>query len=321
MSDHERAAGQPAEPGRDGDLRIGVYICHCGTNIAKMVDVEAVAEAASKQPHVAVGRHYRFMCSDPGQELIQKDIREFGLNRVVVAACSPLMHEPTFRKAVAKAGLNRYLFQMANIREQVSWVTVDPGEATRKARAQVLAAVHRVALNEPLEVRRVPIRRRALVVGGGISGIESALQMADAGFEVVMVEKETSIGGHMANFDKTFPTLDCAACILTPKMVAVGQHPNIRLYTGSEVTALSGYIGNFTAVIRTRPRYVDVSRCNSCGACYEACPSRPYPARRRMILGGKTYKEGTPRSLSPTYKHTHRVSRVGLGLNEEKDDE
>ena len=292
--------------------RIGVYVCHCGTNISKTVDVAEVAASAARQPGVAVARHYRFMCSDPGQELIQKDIREQGLNRVVVAACSPLMHEPTFRKAVERAGLNRYLFHMANIREQVSWVTVDPAAGTAKARALVGAAVRRVALQQPLEIRRVEIKRRALVVGGGIAGIEAALQMADAGFEVVLVEREPSIGGHMANFDKTFPTLDCAACILTPKMVAVAQHPNIRLLTYTEVDAVEGFVGNFKVTMRRKPRFVDVSKCNGCGTCYEACPSRPYPTRRRMIIAGRVYKEGTPRLLAAADKHVHRVSRTGV---------
>ena len=299
-------------PSSGNGTRIGVYVCHCGTNISKTVDVAEVAAAAARQPGVAVARHYRFMCSDPGQELIQKDIREQGLNRVVVAACSPLMHEPTFRKAVERAGLNRYLFHMANIREQVSWVTVDPTAATAKAMALVGAAVRRVALQQPLEIRRVEIKRRALVVGGGIAGIEAALQMADAGFEVVLVEREPSIGGHMANFDKTFPTLDCAACILTPKMVAVAQHPNIRLLTYTEIDAVEGFVGNFKVTMRRKPRFVDVSKCNGCGTCYEACPSRPYPTHRRMILAGRVYKEGTPRLLAAADKHVHRVSRTGV---------
>jgi heterodisulfide reductase subunit A len=271
-----------------------------------------VVAAAARQPGVAVARHYRFMCSDPGQELIQKDIREQGLTRVVVAACSPLMHEPTFRKAVERAGMNRYLFHMANIREQVSWVTIDPTAATGKAKALVNAAVRRVALQQPLEIRRVEIKRRALVVGGGIAGIEAALQMADAGFEVVLVERDPSIGGHMASFDKTFPTLDCAACILTPKMVAIAQHPNIRLLTYTEVDKVEGFVGNFKVTMRRKPRFVDVSKCNGCGTCYEACPSRPYPTRRRMILAGRVYKEGTPRLLAPADKHVHRVSRTGV---------
>jgi heterodisulfide reductase subunit A len=305
-------SGTGGPGGNGGPPRVGVYVCHCGTNIAKTVDVESVAKFAAGLPNVAVARHYRFMCSDPGQDLIQKDIREHSLDRVIVAACSPLMHEPTFRKAVEKAGLNRYLFAMCNIREQVSWVTVDGAAATAKAKALVSGAVRRVALQEPLEIRRVQIRKRALVVGGGIAGIEAALQLADSGLEVVLVEREASIGGHMASFDKTFPTLDCAACILTPKMVSVGQHPNIRLMTWAELEAVEGYIGNFKVRIRRKPRYVDVAKCNSCGTCYEACPSRVFPTQRRMVLAGRIYREGTPRVLASELKHLKRVSRAGL---------
>ncbi|MFB3907361.1 MAG: FAD-dependent oxidoreductase [Candidatus Eisenbacteria bacterium] len=298
-------------------LRIGVYVCHCGTNIAKTVDVAEVARRMKSEPHVVVSRDYKFMCSDPGQELIQKDIREMQLDRVVVAACSPLMHEPTFRKAVAKAGLNRYLFAMANIREQVSWVTIDGGAATDKAAAQIRAAIRRVAFHAPLEMRHVNITPRALVVGGGIAGIETALQLADAGLQVILVERESSIGGHMANFDKTFPTLDCAACILTPKMVAVAQHPNIRLMTMAEVQEVEGYVGNFKVKIKKHPRYVDVTKCNSCGTCYEACPSRPFPTQRRMLIGDRVYREGSPRVLAPEQKHEARVSRTGVRVRED----
>lgn len=273
-------------------IRIGVYVCHCGTNIAKTVDVARVAEAAQDIPGVIVSRHYRFMCSDPGQELIQKDIKENDLNRIVVAACSPLMHEATFRKAVETAGINRYFFEMANIREQVSWVTIDPRAATAKATALVRGAAARVWFHQPLEMRRVPINKRVLVVGGGIAGIEAALQIADAGFEVVVVEKDSSIGGHMSRFDKTFPTLDCAACILTPKMVSVGKHPNVRLLTWAEVDDVKGYVGNFKVKVKKKARYVNTSLCNSCGSCYEACPSRPYPKYRRLILGKEVFKEG-----------------------------
>jgi heterodisulfide reductase subunit A len=190
---------------------IGVYVCHCGTNIASMVDVEAVARFASTLDHVAISRHYSYMCSDPGQALIQEDIRREGLNRVVVASCSPLMHESTFRQACAQAGMNPYLFQMTNIREHCSWVTVDRASATEKAKGLVSAAVHRVAFQEPLETRRMPVKDAVLVVGGGIAGIEAALRLADAGKHVYLVEREPSIGGHMARLYKTFPTLDCAA--------------------------------------------------------------------------------------------------------------
>ncbi|HVP07164.1 MAG TPA: NAD(P)-binding protein, partial [Candidatus Acidoferrum sp.] len=272
--------------------RIGVYVCHCGSNIAKMVDVAKVAEMAGKLPDVIVAKHYRFMCSDPGQEMIQKDIKEHNLNRVIVAACSPLMHENTFRTAVSSAGVNRYLFEMANIREQVSWVSTDQNEATKKAIALARAAVARVRFHEPLEMRRVPILKRAMVVGAGIAGIEAALQMADAGFEVVLIERESSIGGHMSQFDKTFPTLDCAACILTPKMVSVGKHPKIKLVTWAEVEEVSGSIGNFKVKVRRKPRYVDTEICNSCGTCLEVCLSRPLPKVRRMKLGDRVYRQG-----------------------------
>ncbi len=290
--------------GSDGNHtpRIGVYICHCGSNIAKIVDVAKVAEACRGIEGVVLSKTYRFMCSDPGQEMIQKDIKEHKLERVVVAACSPLMHENTFRMAVEEAGLNRYLFEMVNIREQVSWVTVDPVAATRKATLLVKAGIARVRLHNALEMRRVPITKRAMVIGGGIAGIESALQMADAGFEVILVEKESSIGGNMATFDKTFPTLDCAACILTPKMVAVSKHPNIKLMTWAEIEDVQGYVGNFKVKIRKKARYVDPDVCNSCGACYEACPSRPFPAYRRMVLGKQVFREGRLLDVRDKYR-------------------
>ncbi len=191
--------------------RIGVYICHCGTNIADKVDVEAVAEYAAGLPGVVVGRTYEYMCSDPGQDLIKQDIKDLGLDRVVVASCSPLMHEPTFRRACDDAGLNPFYFQMANIREQVSWVTEDPTEATERAKRAVAAAVYRVSFHEPLEVKQVSVQPAALVLGGGIAGIEAALRIAEAGKKVYLVEREPSIGGYMAQLHKTFPTLDCAA--------------------------------------------------------------------------------------------------------------
>ena len=254
------------------DEKIGVYICHCGTNIARTVDCKAVADYARALPNVTVARDYQYTCSDPGQEMIKKDIRELGLTRVVVASCSPLMHEPTFRRAVGDAGLNPFLFQMANIREQCSWITEDRELATARAKAIVGAAVTRVQFNEPLQVQKVPVNPNVLIVGGGITGIEAALQIADSGKRVYLVEKEPTIGGYMAKFDKTFPTLDCAACILTPKMVSVGQHPNIELMSYSDVTDFSGYVGNFTAKIRRKPRYVNEEKCNGCGQCEQKCP-------------------------------------------------
>jgi heterodisulfide reductase subunit A len=252
--------------------KIGVYICHCGTNIARTVDCKAVVDYALGLPNVVVARDYQYTCSDPGQEMIRNDIRESGLTRVVVASCSPLMHETTFRRAVADAGLNPFLFQMANIREQCSWISENRELATARAKAIVGAAVTRVEFNEPLEVQKVPMNPNVLIVGGGIAGIEAALQIADSGKRVYLVEKEPTIGGYMARFDKTFPTLDCAACILTPKMVSVGQHPNIELLSYSDVTDFSGYVGNFTAKIRRRPRYVDEEKCTGCGQCEQKCP-------------------------------------------------
>ena len=252
--------------------KIGVYICHCGTNIAGMVDVEAVAKYAAGLDNVAVSRDYKFMCSDPGQELIKEDIKKNGINRVVVASCSPKMHEPTFRRAVAEAGVNQYLFEMANIREHVSWVLEDKDVATEKAKALVSAAVRRVYYHQPLETKQVPVKAATLVVGGGIAGIQAAIEIADSGNHVYLVEREPSIGGHMMQLDKTFPTLDCSACILTPKMSTAGSHPNIELMTYSEVADVAGYVGNFVVKVKKKPRYVDFDKCTGCGICQEKCP-------------------------------------------------
>jgi heterodisulfide reductase subunit A2 len=274
-----------AEAARNGAPRIGVYVCHCGINIADRVDVEDVVTFASTLPFVAVAREYKFMCSDPGQQLIQDDLREGLVDRVVVASCSPLMHEATFRRAAEAGGANAFLIQQANIREHVSWVTEDGERATEKAKALVAGAVRRVALHEPLERKRVPVCSDALVVGGGIAGIQAALLLAEAGRKVHLVEREPSIGGHMAMLDKTFPTLDCAACILTPKMVQVGRHPNIELLTYSEVEAVSGYVGNFTVTVRKKARFVDEELCNGCGLCIEKCPWKKIPSEFDQGLG------------------------------------
>lgn len=270
--------------------RIGVYICHCGHNILGTVDVPAVIEYVRGLPNVAHAREFQFMCSDPGQEWIKTDIKEFGLNRIVVASCSPLMHERTFRRAVAEAGTNPYLFDMANIREQVSWVHTDKREATEKAKHLVAGAVYRVAEQEELFPEEVPVTPAVLVVGAGIAGIQAALDCADAGKKVYLVEKRDSVGGHMASFDKTFPTLDCAACILTPKMVDVGIHPNIELYTYSEVEKIDGYIGKFKATIRKKARHVDLELCNACGDCIEACPAIMYPDLKVVEVDNRVVK-------------------------------
>ena len=264
--------------------RIGVYICHCGTNIANTVDIRAVAEYAKNLPEVEVVREYKYMCSDPGQEMIKKDIQEHNLTRVVVSSCSPLMHENTFRGTVEDAGLNRFLFQMSNIREQCSWVHSDRKQATEKAKRMVAGAVNRVRWHRELTGREVQLDQSAMIVGAGITGIEAALKLADAGKKVYLVEKEPSIGGHMAMFDKTFPTLDCAACILTPKMVSVGQHPNIELLTYSEVEEVNGYVGNFEVKVRRKARYIDEDKCTGCGSCLERCPVQHKPGDNGHML-------------------------------------
>lgn len=257
--------------------KIGVYVCHCGTNIAGTVDVVDVANwAAEKLKHqgVVIAREYKFMCSSLGQELIEKDIKELGLTRVVVAACSPHLHEKTFRTAAKNAGLNPYLVELASIREQVSWVHTDKAVATEKSKAVVSGAVSRVIENAPLEEMKVPINPNTLVVGGGIAGIQAALEIANAGFHVYLVEREPSIGGHMAQFDKTFPTLDCSACILTPRMVEVGTHPSITLLTWSEVENVTGYVGSFHVTIRKKARFIKEADCTGCGICQEKCPKK-----------------------------------------------
>jgi heterodisulfide reductase subunit A2 len=266
--------------------KIGVYVCHCGTNISGKVDVEQVTEFARTLPDVAIARNNKFMCSDPGQILIEDDIKNLGLERIVVASCSPLMHEPTFRGACERANVNRYLFEMANIREHCSWVTVDPNAATDKAKALVAGAVAKAKNLVALPRKSVHVNPAALIVGAGIAGIQAAIDIAESGRTVYLVEKEPTIGGHMATFDKTFPTLDCAACILTPKMVQVGKHPNIKLMSSSEVDEVQGFVGNFRVKIRHKATYVDRSKCTGCGMCWESCPARKIPGQR-VIRKGK----------------------------------
>jgi heterodisulfide reductase subunit A len=253
------------------EIRIGVYICHCGHNIAGTVDVPGLAEYASRLPNVVVSKEYKYMCSDPGQELIGQDIKEHRLNRIVVSSCSPLLHEKTFRDALGKGGLNPFFLQMVNIRENVSWVHEDRDDATAKAKDLVRAAVHRVAYQKELIKKKVPVNPAVMIVGGGIAGISAALTLADAGKKVYLVEKEPTIGGYMAVFDKTFPTLDCAACILTPKMSSVKKHPNITLWSYSEVTDVSGFVGNYKVSVTRKPRYVIEELCVGCLDCIEKC--------------------------------------------------
>jgi heterodisulfide reductase subunit A len=268
--------------------RIGVFVCHCGENIAATVDAAAVAEAAAGFPGVVHSVDYKYMCSDPGQNLIRDAIREKHLTGVVVAACSPRMHEPTFRRTCADAGLNAFLCEMANVREHCSWVHEKLPATTEKAIDLVRIMVEKVKRNRPLFPIKVPVTKTALVIGGGIAGIQASLDIANAGHKVILVERDPSIGGHMAQLSETFPTLDCSQCILTPRMVEVAQHPNITLYTYSELEKLEGFIGNFKATIRKKARGVDEKLCTGCGVCIQKCPTKKIPSEFNAGLGNRT---------------------------------
>jgi heterodisulfide reductase subunit A len=267
--------------------RIGVFICHCGTNIGGVVNVPEVVEAAKTMPLVAHADDNKYTCSEVGQTSIREAIKEHNLDRVVVAACSPRMHEKTFRKTVAAAGVNPYMLEIANLREHCSWVHAGSEDATAKAIDHVRMAVAKVARHESLFPKQVGLTKRALVIGGGVTGIQAALDIAGAGHEVVLVEKEPSIGGRMAQLDKTFPTLDCSACILTPKMVDVAQHPNITLLTYSEVKAVRGFVGNFEVDILKKAKKVDHTKCTGCGTCWQKCPVK-VPSEFDLGLGQRT---------------------------------
>jgi heterodisulfide reductase subunit A len=268
--------------------RIGVFVCHCGENIARTVDVAEVAKRLKDHPGVVHTEDYKYMCSEPGQALMRKAIEDNDLTGVVVCACSPHMHEKTFRGAADKAGLNPFMCEMANIREHCSWIHEDRALATDKATDIAHTIVEKVKHNTPLEKIHIPVTKRALVIGGGISGIQAALDIADGGVEVVLLEKEPSIGGHMSQLSETFPTLDCSQCILTPRMVEVAQHPNITLHTYSELDSLDGYIGNFTATIRKKARTVDIEVCNGCGDCVAVCPAKKIDSEFDAKLGKRT---------------------------------
>ncbi len=257
--------------------RIGVFVCHCGTNIAGTVDVVAVAEALKNEPGVVHSAEYQYMCSQAGQDLIKTAIKEHNLTGIVVCSCSPRMHEATFRKTAAAAGINPYMVEIANIREQCSWIHKDMATGTEKAIILGKAAVAKVNLNTPLTPGESPVTKRALVIGGGIAGIQTALDIAGAGFPVDIVETKPTIGGKMAQLDKTFPTLDCAACILTPKMVDVAQNEKIRIFSYSEVVDVRGFVGNFDVTIKKKARYVKEDICTGCGLCTEKCPQKKVP--------------------------------------------
>jgi heterodisulfide reductase subunit A len=277
--------------------RIGVYICHCGINIAATVNSKEVAAYA------AVARDYMYMCSDPGQEMIRQDILDYGLTRVVVASCSPRMHEVTFRHVVEDTGLNPYYFEMANIREQCSWVHTDIDISTEKAKELVAGAAAKASLLEALQEREVNVTRAALIIGGGIAGLEAALDIADAGHKVYLVEKQPSLGGRMAQLNKTFPRLEDAGTLVHGEMVRAIEHPNIEVLAYSEVANVEGYIGNFQATVVRKPRFVDPARCTACGKCAEACVlAGQVPDDFQMGMGQRAaIYQPFPRALPPTY--------------------
>ncbi len=268
--------------------RLGVFICHCGENISATVDCENVAQAAGKIPGVVYSTDYKYMCSDPGQTMIKEAIKEHNLTGVVVSACSPRMHEPTFRKACAEAGLNPYLCEMANIREHCSWVHEKSEATTHKAIDLVRTLVEKVKKNQPLDPIKVPVSKTAVVIGGGVAGIQASLDIANAGHKVILVERDPSIGGHMSQLSETFPTLDCSQCILTPRMVDVAQHPNITLHSYSEVESMDGFIGNFNVRIRKKAKSVDEKLCTGCGVCWGKCPSKKIPSEFDQGLSNRT---------------------------------
>ena len=299
--------------------KIGVFVCWCGSNIAATVDVEEVSQALSKEPGVVFSTNYQYMCSQTGQDLIQEKVRELGLTGVVVCSCSPRMHENTFRKTCEKAGLNPYMVEIANIREQCSWIHKDKAEATKKAIILGRAAIAKVMLNAPLQAGTSPVKKRALVIGGGIAGIQTALDIADAGFEVDIVEKKPTIGGKMTQIDKTFPTLDCAACILTPKMVDCAQNEKIHIYAYSEVAAVKGFVGNFKVTIRKKARFVDTTKCTGCGLCTEKCPQKKVPNEFNLGLDTRRaiyipFAQAVPKvaTIDPDYCNMLQKGKCGV---------
>jgi heterodisulfide reductase subunit A2 len=289
--------------------KVGVYICHCGTNIGGTVDCHQIAEELGAElSDVVVCRDYKYMCSEPGQKMIRDDIAELGLDRVVEASCSPKMHEPTFRNAVSAAGMNPYLFEMVNIREHCSWVSTDRQSATEKAKDLIRGAVSRVVHHEPLKGSTQAVNPKALVVGAGIAGITAALKIANAGYQVYMVEKEEIIGGRMSQFDKTFPTLDCAGCILTPKTSEVGRHPNIEILTKSEIHEVSGFVGNFGVKVLQKPRYVRLDKCTGCGDCQQVCPIN-IPSLFEL---GMATRHPISRPFPQAIPNTYSILRAGM---------
>lgn len=299
--------------------RIGVFVCHCGTNIAGTVDVKAVAEALKNEQGVVFSTEYQYMCSEAGQNLIKNAIKEEKLTGVVVCSCSPRMHEATFRKTAQSAGINPYMVEIANIREQCSWIHKDMAQATEKAIILGRAAIAKVHLNAPLVAGESPVVKRALVIGGGIAGIQTALDIADAGFEVDIVEKKPTIGGKMTQLDKTFPTLDCAACILTPKMVDCAQNEKVKIYSYSEVESVSGFVGNFSVKIKKKARFVDETKCTGCGLCTEKCPMKKVPNEFNLGMNNRSaiyipFAQAVPKIATIDPDHCNMLKNGKCGL-------
>ena len=299
--------------------RIGVFVCWCGTNIAGTVDVEAVSEALKKEPGVVFSTNYQYMCSQAGQDIIKNAVKEHNLTGIVVCSCSPRMHEATFRKTAESAGLNPYMVEIANIREQCSWVHKDTVIGTEKAIILGKAAIAKVNLNAPLKAGESPVVKRALVIGGGIAGIQTALDIAEAGFPVDIVEKKPTIGGKMAQLDKTFPTLDCAACILTPKMVEAGSNDKIKIYSYSEVDEVKGFVGNFDVKIRKKARFVKEDVCTGCGLCTEKCPQKNVPNDFNLNMDTKRaiyipFAQAVPKvaTIDPNYCTMLKTGKCGV---------
>ncbi len=299
--------------------RIGVFVCWCGSNIAGTVDVKAVAEALQYEPGVVFSTDYQYMCSQAGQDMIKAAVAEHNLTGIVVCSCSPRMHEATFRKTAQAAGINPYMVEIANIREQCSWVHKDMQTGTEKAIVLAKAAVAKVHLNAPLTPGESPVTKRALVIGGGIAGIQTALDIADAGFKVDIVEKKPTIGGKMAQLDKTFPTLDCAACILTPKMVDVAQHENIRIFSYSEVSEVKGFVGNFDVTIKKNARFVKEDICTGCGACVDKCPMKKVPNEFNLGMDNRPaiyipFAQAVPKVATIDPNHCNMLKNGKCGL-------
>lgn len=299
--------------------RIGVFVCWCGSNIAGTVDVKQVAEMLRHEPGVVFSTDYQYMCSESGQNLIKDAIKEHGLTGVVICSCSPRMHENTFRKAAASVGLNPYMVEIANVREQCSWIHKDMPVATAKAVILGRAAIAKVHLNAPLTAGESPVTKRALVIGGGIAGIQTALDIAEAGFPVDIVEKSPTIGGKMAQLDKTFPTLDCAACILTPKMVEASQQENINIYAYSEVDEVKGFVGNFSVKIRRKARFIKEDLCTGCGLCTEKCPMKKVPNEFNLGMDNRSavyipFAQAVPKvaTIDANYCIKKKTGKCGL---------